>query len=259
MPVCVHAELSLAPFVRKGKDGGFTAPRTADANAKAAQRVEAEQPPSFRLEPEKEIRDAVIRSRAAVAAAAEKLKMQETAGVSVGVGVDIATTPALLRLKEPSLTDGMQASPTGVDLLRSVDKAVEKAVVTGPSARLDNSAEPEQAAATAATAAGSSKEAPSIVPSLTACAIEDTAYHLSAILRHHGSCPGSGHYTADVRGRRFSRSASDSGSWKTAEPESEYEWTHFDDNHVRKVSAENILSDQSSPYLLFYERPAGMA
>lgn len=64
------------------------------------------------------------------------------------------------------------------------------------------------------------------------CRPREASYRLLATVTHHGSQPGSGHYTADVR-----------------QPGGD--WLRFDDDKVSRVNFRSVIGEKV--YLLFYQ------
>lgn len=77
--------------------------------------------------------------------------------------------------------------------------------------------------------------APSLRAAMAAGSAAAPEFRLCAVICHHGSTPGGGHYTAFVR---------DGGSG---------EWRHFDDHVVRAARPEDARS-QASAYALLYRQ-----
>ena len=82
---------------------------------------------------------------------------------------------------------------------------------------------------------------PAPVPaSISSGRMPGTCYILSAVVRHHGTNTGAGHYTADVK-----RSGSSGNGSRDV-------WERCDDERIGVAAEADVLADRSSSYLLMY-------
>ena len=73
-------------------------------------------------------------------------------------------------------------------------------------------------------------------------------YRLSAVVRHMGNNVFTGHYICDT----FTAASAASRVGKALRPGGA--WRRCDDSVVMPITEEEVLADQTSPYILFYER-----
>ena len=82
-------------------------------------------------------------------------------------------------------------------------------------------------------------------------------YRLRAVVRHMGSNVFSGHYICDTftgTGAGSSGSSGGGGSGNRGGGRGAGSWQRCDDSIVSPISEEAVLKDETSPYILFYER-----
>ena len=73
-------------------------------------------------------------------------------------------------------------------------------------------------------------------------------YRLSAVVRHMGNNVFTGHYICDI----FTAASAASRVGKALKPGGS--WRRCDDSAVAPITEEEVLADQTTPYILFYER-----
>ncbi len=76
-------------------------------------------------------------------------------------------------------------------------------------------------------------------------------YNLTGVLRHTGSTAKSGHYVADVLDINADWDAS-VGSISLEQKQS-LPWIRCDDSTVHKYSSKDVITDKTTPYILFYD------